>query len=65
MSRLSWWTVQMVTEKTNSEYRKPTSVKHELQLNKLHVNDIRTNIFMLESHLEVFDLDKIPLQRIF
>jgi len=55
----------MVTEKTHSEYRKPTSVEHELQLNKLHVNDIRTNIFMLESHLEVFDLDKIPLQRIF
>jgi hypothetical protein len=45
-------------------YRR-TPIEDELQLDELHVDDIRRNGFMAKSHAEVLYLDEVSLQGVF
>jgi hypothetical protein len=64
-SRLSWWTrVEQSSQITRKVVRVRTVVKYEFELNKLHINEFGADLFMRQTHSDVFHFHEVSLERI-
>jgi hypothetical protein len=65
-SRLSWWTGDACQPPLPAQFEEEmhTTIKNELQLHELRINDLRIDRFVSQTHSNMFHFNKVALQRI-